>query len=377
MGRYTLNSAPEADIIIQSELEYIVERLTDVLQDHIRAILLTGGFGRGEGAVVKENNHYRPVNDYDIVVAVHHWSKIPGHLKEKLAALEVEINGKVSVKQVDIAYIDCWKLALPVPTLARYEIKNGNIPLYVKSPVQIRCMPSKLLPLYEATTYFRTRIAGLLIARLILDHQIFPEKKQLELAFLEINKAFLVPGDAYLIQHKSYHFSYAKRKNIFLDNKVRWEIPDEITDKYLTAIDNKLHPNFSRLTCQALNNQWVSAAQLIGEEFLRLESYRYGIQMSALDEYDKYVTRNVYGLKNVLSRLEKFFNRESKPELIKNRLIGMYLLEATVHQDTTQLQRVAELLNTPLTDWEQLTIIFLNRWHPNGIIAEITKGIIC
>ena len=34
----------------------------------IRSIYLCGGFGRGEGSVLKKDHHIQPINDYDLVV---------------------------------------------------------------------------------------------------------------------------------------------------------------------------------------------------------------------------------------------------------------------------------------------------------------------
>ena len=37
--------------------------------ESVVAIILTGGYGRGEGTWILEDGDYRPYNDYDFVVA--------------------------------------------------------------------------------------------------------------------------------------------------------------------------------------------------------------------------------------------------------------------------------------------------------------------
>jgi len=166
MSKYTIINDPSADSIVERDLSLIVKKIKNFFGNYVQTILLCGGFGRGEGGVVKEDGVYRPLNDYDLTVIVKKLSTIPEQLRNNFINFQKELDEIVHVKQVDIALIDEWKLTIPYPSIARYEIKNGYKLLYGKIPV-IRAFPAWLLPLNEATTYYRTRSGGLLIASLL------------------------------------------------------------------------------------------------------------------------------------------------------------------------------------------------------------------
>ncbi|MHC4579941.1 MAG: hypothetical protein ACYS14_00690, partial [Planctomycetota bacterium] len=51
---------------IQEDLDRIVEEITQL--EGIVALILMGGFGRGEGSVVTIRGRTRPLNDYDLMI---------------------------------------------------------------------------------------------------------------------------------------------------------------------------------------------------------------------------------------------------------------------------------------------------------------------
>lgn len=372
MSKYTSISNKASDIIIQHDLELIVQRLLDTAGEYIKAILLTGGFGRGEGAVVKEGANYRPINDYDILVVVKRWKSIPNAIKVALDKIDVKLNSRISVKQVDLGFIDAWKLALPSSSIARYEVKKGFKLLYNKGTIRISCFPRKLLPLYEAIKYFRTRGGGLLIARLLLDNNYYSKNKNLELAYIEINKAFLAIGDSYLIQNRLYHFSYVVRKSVFLHNYRKLQIPNDIAKHYIVAIESKLLPDFKKLKFNEINAQWYFAAKKILEHFLRFESFRYGEKFRCIAEYKTYITQKRFYQNDIINKIFHQFNKENSRRIINLRLISMQLLEYKVtNKDKTW--RCARHLNAMENDWKYLTKMFLLEWHPKGIISYLTQ----
>ena len=69
MGSYTVRDEPTIDTAVRSQLDRVVERFVAAGGPKVRAILITGGFGRGEGSVVVDpETGPRPLNDYDMVV---------------------------------------------------------------------------------------------------------------------------------------------------------------------------------------------------------------------------------------------------------------------------------------------------------------------
>lgn len=72
------------------------------------------------------------------------------------------------MKQVDVAIKDGWRLAIPSPTVSRYELRHGHQTLAGRLPNPIRCFSEKHLPVSEGATYYRSQAVGMLVARLLL-----------------------------------------------------------------------------------------------------------------------------------------------------------------------------------------------------------------
>ena len=66
MKNYTRHGK-KADECIQQYLDTITKEIVAAIPDVI-SIILMGGFGRGEGAVLKADKSYMPVNDFDMYI---------------------------------------------------------------------------------------------------------------------------------------------------------------------------------------------------------------------------------------------------------------------------------------------------------------------
>ncbi len=378
MSKYTIIDDPAADIIIDSELSIIVNNLKDLLGPWIESILLIGGFGRGEGGVQLKNGNYIPANDYDILVVIRSWKRIPSNLKNGFLQLENKLNKQVSVKQIDLVPFESWKLSIPMSTIVRYELKYGYKVLYGTLRNKIRCFPARFIPLSEGTRYFRTRGGGLLIARLLLDNVgAYSSKDRLELATLEINKAKIVLGDSYLIQHHEYNYSYLRRIGKFMELKNGWNIPDEVAHQYMIGIKNKLSPDFSTLSLESTNREWQQTTKLFLERFLIFESKRLGCMFDSLITYQNYVTREGKYIRKLFYDRITFYTSEESSSSLLNRLSTVLLLWSVINENMTTLNEVACLLGADsIKDdypdaWREVTKRFLRQWHPSGIIEEI------
>jgi len=61
---------------IQHDLDYICLKVKRLLGENLYAILLCGGFGRGEGSVTITGSMVHIVNDYDFTIVMNTSSKI-------------------------------------------------------------------------------------------------------------------------------------------------------------------------------------------------------------------------------------------------------------------------------------------------------------
>jgi len=84
MGKYSVLTDPAADAVVEAELDIVIAEIVRYFGEHLCAILLTGGFGRGEGSIVETSEGYRPINDYDMILVVHNRKKLPSQLLEAM-----------------------------------------------------------------------------------------------------------------------------------------------------------------------------------------------------------------------------------------------------------------------------------------------------
>lgn len=376
MTKYTVLEDHAADEVVAAELSLIVSHLKPEAATDVEAVFLGGGFGRGEGTVVFEEGRYRPMNDYDIVVVVRDAERLRGSwTAEVLREVSDVLTPQLLVKQVDIMTVERGNLAIPVPSVARYELKWGTKLLYGRG-CRIRSVPAWLLPLQEGTRYFRTRAGGLLIARLLMDRAgDFPEGVRRELAFLEINKAYLAAGDAYLLRGRRYHYSYARRAAIVGSHYRRLGMPHAVMRNYVEAVDAKLRLTIEAISRCDLENSWREAATIMLAEFLKFESGRFRRTFADLVEYACFVRSHMFApdVGGIVRRIRRLMLREDKMHLAQQRVIAFSLLAAQLNPGDERWNEICAEFGGAGDggQWEEMTIRFLRGWHPEGIVAKL------
>lgn len=97
MSRYVVPDLPAVDSKVDEDMKVIVGALRSELKGNLRAVLLCGGFGRGEGSVISVDGEMRPYNDYDLVLVTK--SYIP---KVRLQELAERFARQVGIRFVDL-----------------------------------------------------------------------------------------------------------------------------------------------------------------------------------------------------------------------------------------------------------------------------------
>lgn len=352
MGVYTVLQDPRADQAIQQALDRIVKEVLTLMEGHIQAIMLVGGFGRGEGGVVSEREHYRPVNDFDLVVMVSKkFLKVRRQYTQKLQQLANGFAPQVGLKQIDIGISHPLRYRFAANLVRFYEIKNGHKVLYGSIDLK-RIMPQlsvEKLPLIDGTIYFLSRGSGLLIPALYFLPGYRVKFKDRENFIIELDKACLAMGDAILLMNKKYHYSYQERAKTVAAMSFS-EVPSGGTVQrlYREAVKRKLYPNFAWPGDKEMIEKWFETRDLFSGFFLWFESQRVHKQFSDWASHTYFIKKQ--------TRISFF-----SPVNLK-RLSTMPELLFLLNKDKKGKE---------LSDWISAAKAYLGAFHPQGVVEEI------
>jgi hypothetical protein len=215
----------------------------------LEALILGGGYGRGEGGVLKTPDGDQPYNDLEFFVLVKGTPKLNerrygkqvhdlGHQLTDAYGLEVEfkITSLASIRQSETS-------------MFFYDLVCGHQVTVGAADVLDGCQHHRLaeqIPLHETTRLLMNRCSGLLYAQRQLQHTPFTEEDA-DFIGRNIAKAQLALGDALLAANGRFHWSCLERherlQNLAL-NELVTEMP-AIVQGHRAGVEFKLHPKRS------------------------------------------------------------------------------------------------------------------------------------
>lgn len=266
---YTIRGSQQLDERIAIDLKQIVDAIRHMPEaKQWVAIILCGGYGRGEGTPLICEGQELPFNDYDLIVVSTKncfWTRKV--LQKKLHALAEDLTQKLEIEvDIDLRPID--SLSSAEFTLMNCELKYGHRVLWGPQDVLFP-MPSYLqdkVPLLEGTRLLLNRGALLLHNRQMVDHSN-EFTREGHLRFLKyIFKVYLALGDCLLLKSGKYSSeSSNKRKRIEeIGYDVNSPSQEWVIAKYKEAIDFKEWADLGRYKHYNLGE----AFREVREEFL-------------------------------------------------------------------------------------------------------------
>jgi hypothetical protein len=279
LGIFTSYNSASIDAQIAAKLRLITKIILENVP-YVRSILLTGGFGKGEGSIKKANNgNIICLRDFDIVVIA---NKIPkesvvqklyDQIYRSLNLTNSELmsfrfsNFVVDIKflrKKDLKYSDIWFYDLKVASKLLYgeEIRNS-----------IPCNKQKI-PLSSGLRILFEKVAGLLALfpqfdsngdNLIIE-QLSEEQK--ELIVFECYKAFIEMCTVLCILADRYEPRYADRAKIFkqfyfTDFPELAKVLPDLPDKVISCTAFKLKPDFAKIDKKVVD-LWFSTRDYLG-----------------------------------------------------------------------------------------------------------------
>ncbi len=272
-------------------LEKHFDRMRTVLRTHpeaeevTEALVLGGGYGRGEGGVLRsDNGDPQLFNDLDYFL----FSADPGNPALQAAVHALEQDGRRNLGiDVDIKCLDASDVRDPSRTMMFCDLASGHKVIigdddYLtsrwKSPDPTR------IPKVEASRLLWNRGTGLYFANCRIAKQREPE-----FVIRNHQKFKLAAGDALLALDGRYHGSVGERLRRFEEKRPDIPLGFHLIGEYRDAVDFKLRPQPCEIDddegWRALADENRELASLWTRLFLHIESVRLGKTFAEPSDY--------------------------------------------------------------------------------------------
>ena len=288
--RFTLDGSAELEDHLHQTCRRVLAAVRDALpKQKLEALLLGGGYGRGEGGVLKTGTGDRPYNDLEFYVFLrgNHFLN-SRRFQPVLNDVSHQLTPTAGV-EVEFKVLSLDKLRRRPASMFYYDLVMGHRWLLGEESLLIGCELHKLadqLPLSEATRLLMNRCTGLLMAGERLS-QATLSIGDADFVGRNIAKAQLASGDAVLTAFGRYHWS-CRERNSRLERLVNVEdlqwLP-EVFRLHESGLDFKLHPQRSRESKATLQRHHAEIAGLTLSVWLWLESRRLHHSFASATDY--------------------------------------------------------------------------------------------
>lgn len=356
---WTAAGTAEAEVRVAGDLDRIVARLTAVVPAPPRlGLLLIGGFGRGEGGVIRRpDGSLRAFNDYDLALIVDRPVD-----PTPVAAAARDLAAELEIDFVDVGLVELRNLQRRLDTIYAFELREGHRVLDGPADLVAR-MPAidpARLPLIEATRLLVNRGLGLLWARIYLENALASpatfDGDRRRFTINAIHKAALAMGEAALIAAGQYHLSYRERAARVACVPIPLGPALEVRAAHAAATRFKLQPVIDIDPPAALAEWWARVRGWHELIFRWIEERRLATTLARWGDYAPRAA--IDALRRGLRHPRVYAGERVTPGW-SDAWWG-HLLDA----ETARRIRMAELLYDEPAGWPTAARELLEEWHP-------------
>jgi hypothetical protein len=283
--RFTIDGRAELEQRLADICELVRTNIATLIPGaKLEGLVLAGGYGRGEGGVLRENGRDLPYNDLEFFVFIHGSTFLNDRrYKAALHNLGERLSPAAGL-DVEFKIFSLHKLRHSKPGMFFYDLVMGHRWLIGDDELFRDCdhhRDAAQIPLHEATRLLFNRCTGLLFAKERLARAEFTAADA-DFVGRNLAKAQLALGDVLLASHGQYHWSCQERHRRL---QLLPEASEAIREHHAHGVAFKLHPLRSTLTRAELANQHSALSVLAGQVFLNLETQRLGKKFDSAVEY--------------------------------------------------------------------------------------------
>ena len=381
--RFTIDGDDQLERHLAQTCAKIMAGLHGLLPDRkLEAVLLGGGYGRGEGGVLPMPGGHRPYNDLEFYVGLRgnrHWN-------ERLYHRRLEILGEILTPQagveLEFKIFSLAELARRPINMFTYDLFSGHRWLLGHEGLLSGCQhhgAADHLPGFEATRLLMNRCTGLLLARDRLGCS--PVKftpADADFVRRNVAKAELALGDAVLTVRGQYHWSCRKRHERLLQlahdersSLASWL--NEVCYYHQVGTEFKLHPTRCDDSRDSLRRYHAEVTEMALRTWLWVESRRLGRGFRSALEYAEsparkcgatspvrnlVVNAKMFGARAFLAR-----DRSCHPRQRVMHALALLLWEPDVLTSPYLLRRVQAELKTQVSSFADLVAAYRALWQ--------------
>ena len=269
----TLEQDAQAEARIGEDLRNISAAVSQRLGKALRALLLVGGYARGEGSVVERDGGLGAYNDYDLIAIV---GGTPQRFHAPLRALSREWTPRVGVD------VDLWPLPesdMPtVPaTLFWLDVSLGGAEVLSGAPGcarQLRNLAPRQVPLEEAGRLLTNRAVGLALSNLeAVDRDLRRARHG--------HKMALAMGDALLLASDHYAPTLRQRLEALRALRGSPSIDADLVAAYEDATRFRARPDLWKPPEHSLDRWYAIQRRKLGRWHLAFDAWRVSSPVTA------------------------------------------------------------------------------------------------
>ncbi len=379
--RFTFDGSPELEATIDEINRRVVADIHKVISpEQIDALVLAGGYGRGEGGVYVVNNKEQLYNDLDYYLFLKgnkraNESAYGAKIKAIEAARTPEAKCDVEFKIDSLAQLEQSSV-----TMFSYDLVARSTIVTGEETVFQRCskhLDARAIPQSEATRLLFNRCTGLIFARQRLSKDTLTQD-DLEFVQRNLAKIELAMGDAILTVQGAYHWNGKERNQRLrklppVEGIQSW---DSLVAAHTQGIQFKLRPSHPVESHETLSDQLTRLSLAARDVWFWVEQRRLNENISTPMEYattSKPRCPEHPGWRNLLVNVRRrgistlykpYPFRYPREQLY--RAMGILLWENDSWQTPSKRSLLAALFRTNPTSLEDLIQRYENDWHLFG-----------
>jgi hypothetical protein len=379
-GRFTVDGGPELEQRLGDLCWRIGREILKLAPSKLEALVLAGGYGRGQGGVLKTDLGEAPYNDLEFYVFLrgNHWMNTAKY-RHDFSQLESKLSPEAGL-HVEFKIDSLRKLRRSPVSIFTYDLVSAHKMVLGDPSLFAGCefhSESARIPATEATRLLLNRCSGLLLAGELLRTRSLTDEES-DFIGRNLAKVQLAIGDALLAAKGKYHWDCLERARRLreLENAVDEPFLKEVLRHHAAGVQFKLHPFRERAPRDQFLSSHRELTRLALQQWLWIENTRLQANFPNLREYSlSRIDKRVGGVlwRNLLLNIKTFGAAatmdRSCPRYPRERLMNSLPLLLNENQAFIQPETRRYLqgqLHTRAEDWAGLVAAYKQLWSCYG-----------